>query len=126
VYHQNPSNFHKIRTNSIKSVRYGVPKPLTTNHIDIQISKSPSRNAMRWGFCHCPRQLAGENFANLLPQNLPRFNCSIAWQSGLPRHIFPDENQMAYHHNGEAECVLPQSLDNKAKSRQRVRWLIRR
>jgi len=79
-----------------------------------------------WSCCITPglpqlfRAVAGENFTNMLPQTYPKVECTTSWQSGLLRHIFPDEIQMAYHPCGGAEYVLPVVSRQKVKSRQRA------
>ncbi len=117
--HLNFHNLYKISNNNIR-IADDNPNHIAIKNISFQIHKSPGQlsAAFTQGFCCCSGQLASENFAKL--PNTKSTECSIVWRSGLPRHIFSMINQMAYHHYGEAEYVLPVVSRPKVKSRQRT------
>jgi len=121
VYQKKHSSFHKIRTKPIElvSYAYGNSYPVII-YFDFQIHKSLGSVDSR-GFCCCSsRQSAGEELRQQCistSKTIPNLSVAHCWRPRLLRHIFLGEIQVAYHHNGEAECALSAVSKRKGKTR---------
>jgi len=115
-------NFSKNVTHDPR-ISNGNSDSIAIKNISFQIHKSPSVLCYDWGFCCCSGQSAGEKLRQTVStSNKPSVGFSVAHigDRGYVRHIFLDENQMAYHSCSGAEYVLSVVSRPKVKSRQRV------
>ena len=122
MYTNTYHNFHK---NLIHYPRIfnGNSNSVVTNHIDFQIHKPLAVSHHDQGVCCCSGQLAGEKLRqHVLPQNKPSVGLSVAYSGdrGCLGTLSSMKSEVAYHHYGEAECILPTVSRHKAKSRQRT------